>query len=191
MQRIGVNRESAARAVDESQRGFFEFRNDQAIALPGIFAQFLDALGHFHRAAELDCLVTCLVYLLRDRHHHARAHIVRPEALLAVAQGCIDKTNFSHGVCYSVKTNQSESGQAALLDSWRSSSRETPPTRRARRFSSRLRLNLQFTMRDYALGSFRLRISSASRRFLCFRRSLISSGDICSPSPSKFAYELC
>src|SRR5687767_4320879 len=96
MQRIGVNRESAARAVDESQRSFFELGYDQAIAFPGIFTQFFDALGHFHRTAELDGLESGLIYLFGDRDHHARAHVVSPQALLAVAQGRIDKTNFGH-----------------------------------------------------------------------------------------------
>ena len=97
MQRVGINRKSAARAVDEPQRGFLEFGYDQAIAFPGIFAQLFDALGQFHRAAELDGFEARFVDLFSDRHHHAGAHVVSPEALLAVAQGRVDKTNFSHG----------------------------------------------------------------------------------------------
>src|SRR5581483_11616605 len=41
------------RAVDEPERGLFESGNDEAIALPGIFAQFLDALGQLHGSAQL------------------------------------------------------------------------------------------------------------------------------------------
>ena len=54
MQRVGINRETTARAVDKSQRRFFELRHNQAVALPGIFTQFFNALRQLHRAAELD-----------------------------------------------------------------------------------------------------------------------------------------
>ena len=54
MQRIRIDRKAAARAMDEPQRSSLELGNDQAVALPRIFAQLLDALGQFNRAAELD-----------------------------------------------------------------------------------------------------------------------------------------
>ena len=82
---------------------FLNFGMIRPIALPGIFAQLFDALRHFHRAAELDGLEARLIHLFGDRHHHAGAHVVSPQALLAVAQGRVDKTNFSHRLSYSVK----------------------------------------------------------------------------------------
>ena len=54
MQRCRVNRKAAARAVDQPQGCFLEFRDDQPVALPGILAQLFDALGQLDRSAELD-----------------------------------------------------------------------------------------------------------------------------------------
>ena len=40
-----------------------------------------------------------LVDPFRHRQHHARAHVLRPEARLAIAQCGVDKFDFVHDVC--------------------------------------------------------------------------------------------
>ena len=98
MKRSRIDREAAARPMDQPQRRFLELRDDQSVALPRIFAQLFHAFRHFHRTAELNGFEPGVIDLLGDRDHHAGAHVVGPKALLPVAQRGVDKTNFSHSV---------------------------------------------------------------------------------------------
>src|SRR6478672_3639506 len=103
MKSLGIDCKSTTGAVDQSQRCLLEFRDDQTIALPRIFAQLLDALRQLHGTAKLDGLEARLIHQLDDRHHHPGAHVISPQALLAVAQGRVDETNFSHKFSCSAK----------------------------------------------------------------------------------------
>ncbi len=78
MQRGGVNRKTAARAVDQPQRRFLEFRDDQPVAFPGIFAQLFDALGQLHRSAELDGFEARGIDIFDGGRDHAGSHVVSP-----------------------------------------------------------------------------------------------------------------
>ena len=59
--------------------------------------------GNSTGTAKLDGLEARLIHQLDDRHHHPGAHVIGPQALLAVAQGRVDEKNFSHRLTYSVK----------------------------------------------------------------------------------------
>ncbi len=97
VQCVRIDGKAAARAMDEPQWSFFELGNDQAVALPGIFAQLFHAFGQFNRAAELDGFEARCVELFANWRDHAGADIVSPKALRAVAYGGVDKFNFGHG----------------------------------------------------------------------------------------------
>src|ERR671911_1503461 len=92
-------------------RGFFE-----GAVHPSVIAQasFLDALGAFahplpwvllvlahilleHNAQkELHRFEAGLVHLLGDRQHCADSHVERPQALVTVTDGCVNKSNLAH-----------------------------------------------------------------------------------------------
>src|SRR5690349_22502273 len=82
--------------MNESERGFFELRYYQAIALPRVLAQFFDALRKLNRSAELNRFETCRIDVFDNRDDHAGTHVVSPETLLAIAQSGIDKNDVSH-----------------------------------------------------------------------------------------------
>src|SRR5688500_15173133 len=96
MDGMRVNGETAASSVNDSKRGFLDASVNQPVALPRIFTQFPDALRQLHRTAELDRLKAGVIQVIGDRNNHACAHAISPKALLAIAQCCINKTNFFH-----------------------------------------------------------------------------------------------
>jgi hypothetical protein len=82
--------------VNEAKRSFFDLSDQQPVTIPGVFAQFAHAFGQLNRGAELDGLEPGFIHLSGDREHHSGSHAVRPETLLPIAQGRIDKTNLFH-----------------------------------------------------------------------------------------------
>ena len=78
-------------AADRTQRCFSQALLEQANALPRIFLEIAHAFFIKRGGHDLDGLEAGAIEPLSDRQHHSRAHIGRPQAQVAIAQGGVDE----------------------------------------------------------------------------------------------------
>src|SRR3972149_6028080 len=83
-------------AGDEPQRRLGDELGHESHALPGIVLQLAHGFLEMGAGNQLDAFEPGIVQLLGDRQHHARGHILRPQALMAVADRSVDETNGVH-----------------------------------------------------------------------------------------------
>ena len=83
-------------AGDEPERGRGDAFGNLADELERVFLQLADALLEQGAGDELDRFEPGPVEARGDRQHHAGGHGRRPQALMAVANGGVDETDFGH-----------------------------------------------------------------------------------------------
>src|SRR3989304_10469231 len=83
-------------AGDEPQRRLGDELGHESHALPGIVLQLAHGFLEMGARDQLDAFEPGIVQLLGDRQHHARGHVLRPQALVPVADRSVDETNGVH-----------------------------------------------------------------------------------------------
>ena len=91
---MGCLFEGAVHAAVIAKASLLESFGAFAQPIPGIFLVLAHILLEHDAEKELHGLEAGLIHMLRGGQHGADFHVERPQTLVAVAQGGVDKSNF-------------------------------------------------------------------------------------------------